>query len=120
MLVPGERSALVEHEHAQQSSTLATMFFNHRACILVLSQPRELGMAQMVDLRFILHRREPPNHGPKDCPVSTRRKRLNDFLTLYANPAEEQGAILDCCRIGTYYEPFYRLWKSAQMPFGIT
>jgi hypothetical protein len=29
--------------------------------------------------------------------------------TLYANPAEEQGAILDGCRIGRYYEPTYRL-----------
>jgi len=36
---------------AQQSSTLAAMFFNHRACVLVLSYPRKLGMPEMVDLR---------------------------------------------------------------------
>src|SRR5215472_14708759 len=40
----------------------------------------------MVDLRFRLHPswREPPNHGPKDCSVSTTRN-------------------LDGCRIGMYY-----------------
>jgi len=32
-----------------------------------------------------------------------------DFQTLYANPGEEQVAILDGCRIGSYYEPLYRL-----------
>jgi hypothetical protein len=35
---------------AQQSSTLATMFFDHRACILVVSQTSKLCMAQGVDL----------------------------------------------------------------------
>ena len=31
------------------SSTLATMFFDHRACVLVLSQTSKLCMAQVVD-----------------------------------------------------------------------
>src|SRR5215470_7460384 len=48
----------------QQSSTLATMFFDHRGR-LVLSQTSKLCMAQ----------------------------RWHGFQTLYANPAEEQGAI---------------------------
>ena len=39
----------------QQSSTLATMFFDHRACVLVLAYPSKFRVPKMIDLRFILH-----------------------------------------------------------------
>jgi len=34
--------------------TLAAMFFDDRACVLVLAKPDKLCMAQPIDLRFIL------------------------------------------------------------------
>jgi hypothetical protein len=41
--------------HLMSGSTLTTMFFNHRACVLVLAESGKFRVAQMVDVRFKLH-----------------------------------------------------------------
>src|SRR5215470_20337710 len=41
--------------HLMSGSRLPCVFFDHRACVLVLAESRELGAPQMVDSRFNLH-----------------------------------------------------------------
>src|SRR5215469_2647160 len=50
--------------------------------------------------------REPPNRGPKDCAVSTRRNDSTTFKRCMQIPPKSKAQF--DCRIGRYYEPLCR------------